>query len=379
MAVESNIEYNHIHVDAEQAITTAEIYLQSAKLQSSSQQPLATAMNTNQDNPMDVGNAGDNTPSDAATDNNPGMQVVDEQVLKINVLQEDMDLLCAEIVEDPSEPPTMDDLRDRTNPLHHEPVNMEPVADDIKMTENPQEESDTTTEEEIISKTVQLDPQDNGAAEVPDLQTNELDRKICLGYSEKGHILESCPKNANKTLKLTACQMYHLGQTNDFIKNAKPGGTKVDHLTDCFQSLTPNTRHPNKTTAAPRPTGTNPGAPELSKKHKTGGGPAKTRHSNPVESKKRGKNTETKTKSYGNKTTGSWQKRTNGQHCNKQAENSGKRTGRRKTQTHKDNRERKRSPQSRKGNKTGGQHDGKQKERRRERQNGDQRETKKPS
>ena len=59
-------------------------------------------MDIDPDDPMDVGNAGEQTlsdaatdnnpdmheetPSDAATDTNPGMQVADEQVLEINVL-----------------------------------------------------------------------------------------------------------------------------------------------------------------------------------------------------------------------------------------------------------------------------------------------------
>jgi hypothetical protein len=186
VAVESNVEYNNIQADAAQVITTAAIYLQSAELQSNPQNP-AMVMNTVPDDLMDVGNVGEQIPSNAATDNNPdmqeetpsdaaidndpGMQVVDEQVLEINILQEEMNLLCTETVEDPSESPTTDDLRDRMNLLHHEPANMEPVADDIEMIEKPQGESDTTDttpEEEIVSNTVQLDSQDNGAAQIPD-------------------------------------------------------------------------------------------------------------------------------------------------------------------------------------------------------------------
>ena len=50
MAVD-NAKYNHIHANAAQAITTAEIYLQSAKLQSNSPPPNSAKLSPNRKRP----------------------------------------------------------------------------------------------------------------------------------------------------------------------------------------------------------------------------------------------------------------------------------------------------------------------------------------
>ena len=156
-----------------------------------------------------------------------------------------MDLLCTETVENSSELPTTDVLRDRTDLLHHEPANAEPVDDDIEMMKKPQEESDTKPEEEIVNKTVRLDSQDN-----EDPQPNKPNRIRCLGCFEKGHILELCPKNANEKLKLTSCQLYQMGQTNDSVEKAKP---RVDRSTDCLQNPTQKRAPGTLTTPLPLP------------------------------------------------------------------------------------------------------------------------------
>ena len=84
------------------------------------------------------------------------------------------------------------------------------------MDENPQREPDTPPEEEVISKRIRFESQDN--EEVPNPQTNEPNCgqkwKICIGCSETGHVLESCPNNVSDPLILTDAQMYHIGQEN---------------------------------------------------------------------------------------------------------------------------------------------------------------------
>ena len=64
-AVTMNSEkYNHIRANAALALTTAEIYLQSAVLLPSFPDP-------DPGDPMDVDNVGEHTPSEAAIDNDP--------------------------------------------------------------------------------------------------------------------------------------------------------------------------------------------------------------------------------------------------------------------------------------------------------------------
>ena len=247
MSVEASVKYNHIHAEAAQAITTAQIYLQAAEMQPDPQPPapVTQTQNTNPDDLMDVG---EQTPAGVATENHLGTEIVDEQVLELNVPQDNMDLLCKGIVENPFEPSTTGDLRDRKKPLHHTSTEVDPVVDDVEMAENPQGEPDAPPEEEIVNKTIWLEPQDNGEAQIPNPQTNEPGWKvwkICRRCSEKGHVLESCPMNVNEPLNLTAAQLYHLGQKNNcikdatWVKGAKTEGTKIDQLADSFQGLTP--------------------------------------------------------------------------------------------------------------------------------------------
>ena len=103
--------YNNIHANAVSAITTAEIYLQSADMMPS------YLLSSDPDVPMDVDNVGEQTPSEAATDNNPDtheqtpsneanentldMQAADDIILELKVRKDEMDQLYT--VENPSE------------------------------------------------------------------------------------------------------------------------------------------------------------------------------------------------------------------------------------------------------------------------------------
>ena len=49
---------------------------------------------------------------------------------------------------------TTDDLRDRTNPLHHTPAEVDVLVDDVQMAKNPQVEPNDPLEEESVNKTV---------------------------------------------------------------------------------------------------------------------------------------------------------------------------------------------------------------------------------
>ena len=65
------------------------------------------------EHPMDVGNVGEQTPSDATIDNNKNMQ----EELPSDAAT-DNDLFCTETMEDPPESHTTDNLRDRnTQPV----------------------------------------------------------------------------------------------------------------------------------------------------------------------------------------------------------------------------------------------------------------------
>ena len=81
MSVEASVKYNHIHAEAAQAITTAQIYLQAAEMQPDPQPPapVTQTQNTNPDNLMDVG---EQTPAETATEHLQGRETGDEQVLK---------------------------------------------------------------------------------------------------------------------------------------------------------------------------------------------------------------------------------------------------------------------------------------------------------
>ena len=171
------------------------------------------------------------TPSEAAINNNPDMLAADEPVLELTVPKEEMDLLYT----NSSELSITDVPRDRTDSLHQEPANTEPVDDDIEMTKKPQEEPDTKPEEEIVlSKTVRLDSHKHEEACLPnDPQTTKIEQP-----------------------KLTSCQTYLQGQPNDPVDKAKPN---VGHSTDRLRSPTkkqaPGTpTTPPLTPVPPKPT-----------------------------------------------------------------------------------------------------------------------------
>ena len=105
MSGETTVKYNHIHAEAAQAITTAQIYLQSAEMQPDPQPP-ATVTNTQNTNPDDPMGVGEQTPAGVATENHlgAGAEIADDQILELTVLQNDMDLLCGGIADNPFEP-----------------------------------------------------------------------------------------------------------------------------------------------------------------------------------------------------------------------------------------------------------------------------------
>ena len=119
-----NENYNFIQANAASAITTAKIYLGHADL----------LPDPNPNDPMDVDNAGNHTPLEAAVDNgpdtheqaksneandnSPNMQIADElNVLEINVHKDEMDLLCTER-KNSSELSQTTALRDGAGSLH---------------------------------------------------------------------------------------------------------------------------------------------------------------------------------------------------------------------------------------------------------------------
>ena len=106
---ETSIKYNHIHAEAVQALTNIQIYLQGADLQidpltthrsedvggsPQTSQPPETAeltKNTDPDNLMDVSGQ---TLTGATTENHPGTETTEEQVLELNVQQDYIIQLC---------------------------------------------------------------------------------------------------------------------------------------------------------------------------------------------------------------------------------------------------------------------------------------------
>ena len=213
--------------------------------------PAATVLNpvTVQDDQMEVGNTGEQTfseattnngknmseerTSDATANNDSEMQVIDDQVLQINVRQDEIDMFCAETVDDPHKSPTTEvSLKNGTDPTQPEPVKPELGSGNIEMVVEPLKEPDTTPEEDIVSnKTVQIDSQGAG------MNQSTEDHKTCLGCNEMGLVLESCTQDHG--LKLTDCQMYHMGQMNASANKARLEGAGVDQLSICFQNLTP--------------------------------------------------------------------------------------------------------------------------------------------
>ena len=91
-------------------------------------QPPETVAQTQNTNPDDLMDVGGQTLTGAATENHLGTEIADEQVLELNVLQDDMDQLCEGIVGNPFKTSTMGDLRDRTDPLHPTPTEVDPVV-----------------------------------------------------------------------------------------------------------------------------------------------------------------------------------------------------------------------------------------------------------
>ena len=125
--------YNHIHAEAAQALTNIQIYLQTAEMQVD---PPNTAVQTQNTNPDDFMEVSGQTLTGAATENHLGTEIADE-LLELNVPQDNIDQLCEGIVENPFDTSTTGNLRDRTDPLHPTPTEVDPMADDVEMTENP--------------------------------------------------------------------------------------------------------------------------------------------------------------------------------------------------------------------------------------------------
>ena len=214
-------KYNHIRANASNALTTAEIYLESAILLPSRPDP-------DLGDPMDI-DVGEHTPSEAAIDNNPDMLAADEPVLELTVPKEERDLLYT----NSSELSITNVPRNRTTSLHQEPANTEPADDDIVMTKKTQEEP-KPEEEIVLSKTVRLDSH---------------------GHEEACLLNDPQPTEIEQP-KLTSCQIYLQGQPDDPVKKAKPS---VGHSTDRLRSPTkkrvPGTPEtPPPTPVPPKPT-----------------------------------------------------------------------------------------------------------------------------
>ena len=74
--------------------------------------------------------------------------------------------------------------------------------------------------------------------------------------------------NINEPLKLTAAQLYHLGQKNNcnkdatWVKGAKTDGTKIDQLADSFQGLMPKSVPNSPAKPPPAQPTQSPGGPD---------------------------------------------------------------------------------------------------------------------
>ena len=176
----------------------------------------------------------------ATTKKHLGSEIAEEQVLELKVPQDNMDQLCEDIVDTPFETSKTGPLKDRTDPLRNTPKEMDPVVDDVEMTENSPKETNAPHKVEIFNKTVRIEHQDDMEAQAPGSQTNKPGLKvwkICCNCSEKGHFLETCPKNKHKALNLNIAQLYHMGQNNnrnedvDWVK-----GANMEQLVESFQS-----------------------------------------------------------------------------------------------------------------------------------------------
>ena len=114
--------------EAVQALTNIQIYLQAADLQidpltthrsediggsPQTSQPPEMAELTKKTNPDDLMDVSGQTLTGATTENHPGTETTEEQVLELNVPQDDMDQLCEGIVDTPFETSTTGALRDR--------------------------------------------------------------------------------------------------------------------------------------------------------------------------------------------------------------------------------------------------------------------------
>ena len=126
------------------------------------------------------------------------------------------------------------------------------------MTKKTQEEPDTKPDEEIVMKTVRLDSHKNEEARIlNDPQTTEIEK-----------------------LKLTLCQIYLQGQTNESVNKAKPS---VGHSTDRLRSPTKKRASGTQTTPPTTPVPPKPTNPTAINR----GGPATPGHGNPIDNGKR--------------------------------------------------------------------------------------------
>ena len=91
MSVEASLKYNHIQAEAAKAITTPQIYLQATEMQPDPQ-PSATLTQTQNTNPDDLMDLGEQTLAGVAAENHLGTEIADIQVLELNVPQDNMDL-----------------------------------------------------------------------------------------------------------------------------------------------------------------------------------------------------------------------------------------------------------------------------------------------
>ena len=128
------------------------------------------------------------------------------------------------------------------NPSMPKPTLPELGPGDIEIIIEAPKEPDTLTKV-IVNKTIRVEEQPSGTP------TNH---KVCCRCAAIGHVLESCLEDHG--LKLTNCQMHHMGQTNSSANKMKPVGAGIDQLSDCFQNLTPKSPPASSTNLVPPPT-----------------------------------------------------------------------------------------------------------------------------
>ena len=99
--------------------------------------------------PDDLMDTGGQTLTGATTKNHLGTETADKQILELTIPQDDINRFCKDASETPVEIPAADDLRNRTNPLQSTPTGVNPVADDVKMTEDTLPEPDAPYQTEV--------------------------------------------------------------------------------------------------------------------------------------------------------------------------------------------------------------------------------------